>query len=90
MAMHFGSPTQKKFYYGKEGNSAVNQETFWKQTTKREWKITGAKERGYAGEIDQRKIDQMRAFLHHRCCINLLEGMIRKETYCQSSKTATP
>jgi len=65
--MNFGDSNRKnKFYYGKEGNSTVNQENFWKKATKREWKITGAKEQGYAGEIDQRKIDQMRAFLYHR------------------------
>jgi len=66
MAMHFGSPEQKKFYYGKNGENPVNQENFWKRATKREWKITGAKEQGYADNIDQRKIDQMRSFLHHR------------------------
>jgi len=66
MAMHFGSPEQQKYYYGKDGESAVNQENFWKRATKREWKINGAKEQGYADVIDQKKIDQMRSFLHHR------------------------
>jgi len=66
MAMSFGTPKANKFYYGKDGETTVNQENFWKRATKREWKIKGAKEQGFAGEIDQRKIDQMRAFLRHR------------------------
>jgi hypothetical protein len=66
MAMSFGQPKANKFYYGKDGETTVNQENFWKRATKREWKIKGAKERGYAEEIDQRKIDQMQQFLHHR------------------------
>merc|ERR1712017_65319 len=66
MAMSFGTPKAQKFYYGKDGETTVNQENFWKRATKREWKIKGAKERGYAEEIDQRKIDQMKEFLHHR------------------------
>jgi len=64
--MHFGTPEQQKFYFGKVGENPVNQENFWKRATKREWKITGAKEQGYADSIDQKKIDQMRSFLHHR------------------------
>merc|ERR1711871_318296 len=67
--MNFGVPNAQtgcKFYYGKMGETTVNQENFWKRATKREWKIKGAKERGYAEEIDQRKIDQMQQFLHHR------------------------
>merc|ERR1711939_83402 len=66
VAMHFGSPNQQKFFYGKVGVDPVKQEKFWKQATKREWKINGAKEQGYAEEIDRKKIDQMRSFLHHR------------------------
>ena len=75
----FGVPNAKtgtKFYYGKMGETVVNQEApkqttvyivdvcnksiqlrralsdtsqiFWKRATKREWKIKGAKEAGFA------------------------------------------